>query len=92
MKDPDEVIDFTVDWDADGWLATSETISTSAWSVDPVDASSPLAVDSDSNTTTTATAVLSAGNAGQTYRVTNEIVTDQARTGNKSVLVRVEER
>lgn len=92
VKDPDEVIDYTVDWEAEGWLATSETISASSWTVTPVDASSPLTVDSDNNDTTTATAFLSAGNVGQSYRVTNEITTNQSRTGHKTVVVRVEER
>ena len=89
VKDPDEVIDYTVDWEAESWLATSETISTSTWSVSP---SGTLTVDSDSNDTTTATVMLSAGTVGITYRVTNEITTNQSRTGHKTVVVRVEER
>lgn len=89
LKDPDEVVDFSVDWDAEDWLVEGEAISTSTWSVDP---SGELAVDSNSETTTVATAVVSGGEAGKTYRLTNEIVTDQARTGHKSVIVRVEER
>jgi hypothetical protein len=51
-----------------------------------------LTVDSDSNTTTTATVFVSAGDVGVTYRLTNEVVTDQLRTGHKTVVVRVEER
>jgi hypothetical protein len=57
-----------------------------------VSPSGTLTVDSDSNDTTTATVMLSAGTVGITYRVTNEITTNQSRTGHKTVVVRVEER
>lgn len=89
LKDPDEVIDYTVDWTADDWLASGEEISTSTWSVSPTGS---LTIDSESETTTTATAFVSAGTVGKVYRLTNEIVTDQGRTGQRSVIVRVEER
>jgi hypothetical protein len=49
-KDPNEVVDYTLDWD-DGSLATGETISSSAWEGEggsPPD----IDIDSDSNTTT----------------------------------------
>ena len=85
LKDPDSVLDYTNDWS--DWLSGSEVISTSTWSVD-----TGITQDSESETNTTATIFVSGGSAGETYRLTNEIVTDQARTAERSVIVRVEER
>ena len=86
IKDPDSVLDFTHNWS--DWLTGVEEISTSEWSVSP----SGLTIDSDSETATTATVWLSAGNVGEVYVVTNQIVTDGNRTCDRTITVRVEER
>lgn len=90
-KDPDEVLDHIVDWNdsADPVLASGETISTVTW-----DVPSGLVLDSQSNTTTTATAVLSGGTAGVKYQVSCKIVTDSspARTFERTVNLKVKER
>lgn len=85
LKDPDSTTDYTVDWS--DYLATGEAISLSAWGVTPTG----VTVDSDTNTTTSATALVSGGTEGVVYKVTNEIVTDQGRTVQRSVYLRVEE-
>lgn len=87
VKDPSSVIDWTHDW-AD-YLQSSETISSSTWSVTPT-TTSPLTVDSDTETTTTATVWLSGGLVGQVYRVTNQIVTNQSRTEQRDLVIRCE--
>ena len=87
-KDPSAVIDYQQDWS--DWLAAGETITTSSWAVTPTTLS-PLAVDSDTETTTAATVWLSGGLAGQVYRVTNTIVTSAARTEQRSIVIRVEQ-
>ena len=88
LKDPDSVLDFTHDWS--DWLTGSEVISTSTWTVSPTG----LTIDSESETTTAATVWVSAGNVGEVYVLTNQIVTDAspARTCDRTITVRVEER
>ncbi len=80
-KDPSAVLDYQVNWAT--WLGT-DTISTSTWTVP-----TGLTKDSDTNTTTTATAWLSGGTAGRTYTVTNRIVTAGGRTDERSFQVKV---
>jgi hypothetical protein len=84
IKDPNAVLDYTIDWST--WLE-GDTISTSDWTVP-----TGLTEASDSNTTTTATVWLSGGTAGQEYTVTNRIVTAGGRTEDRSIYIRVEER
>ncbi len=87
LKDPQAVLDYTIDWAAKNWLATGETIQTSTWTV-----ATGLTKDSDTKTSTTATVWLSGGTAGQTYAVTNHIVTDQGREDDRTFYVVVQER
>lgn len=87
LKDPASVLDFTHDWAS--YLQAAETISTSAWAASPTTAS-PLTVDSDTETTTTATVWLSGGLLGQVYRVVNTITTNQGRTEERTIVVRME--
>lgn len=85
LKDPNAVLDYRHDWAS--WLASGETIATSIWSVAPAG----LAVDSETETTTTATVWLSGGTVGQVYRVTNRITTNQGRTEERTIVIRVEQ-
>ena len=83
-KDPNAVLDYTVDWET--WLG-GDTISTSAWTV-----GTGLTEDSDSNTTTSATVWLSGGTTGTDYACTNRIVTAAGRTEDRTIHIRVRER
>lgn len=83
-KDPDSVLDYVIDWS--DWL-DGDTISTSSWSVD-----SGITLESDTNTTTTATAWLSGGTVGETYQCRNRIVTAGGRTVDRSIAVSIKER
>lgn len=85
QKDPNAVLDYKFDWT--DWLQTSETISTSTMTVQ-----SGITKDSDSNTTTTATVWLSGGTEGIRYTVTNRITTNQGRTDDRTMLIRVANR
>lgn len=87
VKDPDAVVDYTLNWGAD-YLESGETISTSTWTVTPTG----LTKDSDSNDTTTTTIFVSGGTRGKIYRLTNKIVTSKSRTDERSLVVRVEQR
>lgn len=72
-KDPDEVLDYQIDWAAR--LASDEAITGASWSVD-----SGLTVDSFSNTTTTTTIWLSDGTPLKTAVIRCTITTNQGRT------------
>lgn len=84
-KDPDEVLDYTVDWD--NRLLTGETISTSTWVIP-----TGITKDSDANDDTTATVWLSGGTAGTNYSLVNRITTSQGRTYDQTITIRVNER
>lgn len=83
-KDPNAVLDYPIDWS--DWL-DSDTISTSAWTVEP-----GITEDSSSNTTTVATIWLSGGTAGETYSITNTIVTAGGRTNDQTITIEVKNR
>ena len=84
-KDPDAVLDYSIEWSK--WLA-GDQIQTSAWSVsDPA-----LETADDSNTETRATVWLSGGMAGQSYTVTNRITTNGGRTDERSFAIQVQAR
>lgn len=84
LKDPGEVKDYAVDWTAH--LAASETVTTSTWVV-----ATGLTKDSDSTTTTLATIWLSGGTAGEEYRVTNHVITNQGREFERSFTINVQD-
>lgn len=85
LKDPQAVLDYKWDWST--WLPTGDTISTHT-----ITAPTGLTVASSANTTTTVTAWLSGGTAGNTYSVACKIVTTQGRTDERSILVQVDNR
>jgi len=80
-KDPDSIIDYGVDWS--NWLATGETITSSAWIVP-----AGLTNDSDSNTSTATAIFLSGGTSGTTYELTNRVTTSGGRTEDRSMLIK----
>lgn len=80
-KDPDAVLDYTINWAT--WLG-ADTISTSTWTVP-----AGITKASDTNTITTSTIWLSSGAAGETYNVTNKIVTAADRTEERTIVIRI---
>lgn len=85
-KDPDAVLDYTVDWGTDGWLG-ADTIAAVDWTVP-----AGLTLDSATNTTTTATAWLSGGTVDTDYTVTCHITTAGGREDDRSLLIQVRDR
>lgn len=83
-KDPSAVLDYEFDWSA--WLAVSEIINSHTVTVP-----AGITRDSSSDTDTAVTAWLSSGTAGNTYTVTCQIVTNQARTDERSIVIRVKD-
>tara|TARA_R110000782_G_scaffold219176_1_gene306510 strand:+ start:299 stop:601 length:303 start_codon:yes stop_codon:yes gene_type:complete len=84
-KDPDEVLDYRFDFSAD-MTATADTIVTVAFVV------TGATLDSQSNTTTTATAWVSGGAAGTTAQVSCEVTTAAGRVIARSVFLKLKER
>lgn len=86
-KDPQSTLDYKFNW-AD-WLAADETIATHT-----VIADSGLTLDSSeiTDSSTSVTCWLSGGEAIQNYKLNCEIVTSDARTDQRTVIIRVRER
>lgn len=87
LKDPDAVLDYTIDWDADDWLGSDTITGTPTWTVD-----SGLTLSSQSNTTTTATVWLSGGTVNTDYDVACKIVTVGGRTDERTLRIQVRQR
>ena len=87
-KDPDAVLDYSIDWSA--WLPTGDTITASTYTVNS-DAADAIVVDDTSFNTTTTTVWLSGGVAGQTYTVTNHITTSAGRQDDRSLTIKIKE-
>lgn len=82
-KDPDEVLDYQVNW-ADR-LAEGDTLESSSW----IAPDGALVVVSDSFTTTTTTIWLSGGELGESYDLVNRVVTVGGRTHDQTVRLKV---
>jgi hypothetical protein len=87
VKDPNAVLDYSIDWSQ--WLADAgaDAINTSNWTVP-----AGITKDSQTNTSTQSKVWLSGGSAGQTYRVVNRITTTGGRTADRSFDVVVQEQ
>ena len=87
-KDPDEVIDYCIDWTSVlNAQSPVDTISTSTWT-----AENGLVIDSNTNTTTEATVWVSGGNVNKITSLTNKIVTAGGRTHERSIELRVRQK
>jgi hypothetical protein len=100
VKDDGAVLDYKWDWAAltngsglSDWLAAGETIASFTITITPVTVT-PLNEDSSSRTdaNTSVTGWFSAGLAGTEYDVACEIVTSDARTDERTMKIKVEER
>ena len=89
LKDPDAVLDYSVDWGAEYLLG--DLIADSQWSVDPdeQDGVSVAGSDFDAKTSTVKAA---GGQPGRVYRLVNHVVLDSGRTDSRSIVLRVEKR
>lgn len=89
-KDPNEVLDFELDWanPDEPRLETGETLITSAWSVVTGD----VVIDTGRTTFTPqglSTLWLSGGTAGTKCILLNRVTTSEGRTYDKEVALRV---
>lgn len=84
------VIDYAEDWEL--WLASGETITTSAWYIDSAEVAigetvNGLTLNDAASTTTKTAAWLTGGNDGTDYLVTNKVTTSSTppRTESRSM-------
>lgn len=84
-KDPNETLDYRLNWRAR--IPAGDSITTSVWS-------SPAGITKGTNTYTTYTTTLwlSGGTTGETYTFTNTITTTQGRTLEQSVTITLVEK
>ena len=83
VKDPNEVLDYEIDWT--DRLVAGETISSYSW----ITESGTITIDSHSQAAGVVTAWLSGGTHGSSIVLTNRIVTNQGRTYDQSVRLRI---
>lgn len=80
-KDPQAVVDYTLDWT--NFLA-GDTLATSTWLV-PDDLTIGTGAKAPTNDTTSATVWISDGVAGKAYVIVNRITTTDGRTDDRSI-------
>ena len=81
-KDPDELLDYTINWAAAPRWVTDDTIVTSTWIVPD-----GLTGSDETDTDTTVTIWLMGGTEGTTYEIVNRITTAGGRHLDQTVLL-----
>lgn len=92
-KDPDAILDYSIDWT--DWLAQGDSLQTSVWTVSTVTADyRPLVQNSNTVNTVTSvgTVFIGNGSAGNTYTLTNRITTDSGLTDERYFRMRIKNR
>jgi len=83
-KDPDSTVDYGCDWTE--WLNAGETISTSTWIV------TGLTKGTEANSAGITSVMLSGGTVDDSHTLTNQIITDQGRTEQRSMVITIKEK
>ncbi len=81
-KDPDELLDYEIDWSAR--LVDGDTISAATWEVP-----TGITEETTSHADTTATIWLSGGTLGTRYTLTSRVTTTGGRIMDQSVRIKV---
>jgi len=89
LKDPDAVLDYEIDWNAD-YLGT-DVLSASEWSVSPAEPAG-MAILEQLFDGGLATVKASGGVKGHIYRLTNHVSLESGLRDSRSVIIRVEAR
>lgn len=94
IKDPTDVISYTIDWTTDDRWIVGDTITVSTWTAD-----TGLTLGNGSNgaplssfTSPKTTVWMLTGTAGVEYIVTNHVTTQQGQQLDKQVIVSVQRR
>ena len=90
-KDPYSVLDYSLDWT--NWMPSGDTISAISVTAETISGdSTPLAVDSSTNTDYIATAYISGGTAGNIYNIEYKIDTTNGLKDSRNFRIKVVER
>jgi len=89
LKDPEAVLDYSVDWGAE-YLA-GDLLADSAWSVEPDEPGGVTVQASDFDATTTSVTA-AGGVAGHVYRLINAVEMQSGRADMRSIVLRLEPR
>ena len=89
LKDPEAVLDYSVDWGAE--YLSGDLLATSSWSVDPQEAGGVTVEATDFDATTTSVTA-AGGVAGRMYRLVNAVALQSGRLDSRSIVLRVEAR
>lgn len=88
-KDPNEILDYSVDWNPR--LLDDDSIASSTWTISTTDGS--LVIDSAVPAAAGITTVwLSGGTEGYSYVLTNRVITTDGRTMDQSLRLRIRSR
>ena len=85
IKDPNAVLDYKWDWTQ--WLSSGDTITSGVVSITDGD----VAINSQSNTTTTVTAWISGGTASTEAHLNARVVTAQGRTDDRTIVLKIQQ-
>lgn len=89
LKDPDAVLDYSVDWGAE--YLGDDLLAESQWSVVPDEPGGVSIAGSDFDATTS-TVKAAGGLPGRIYRLVNHVVAASGRIDRRSIVLRVEKR
>ena len=89
LKDPDAVLDYSVDWGAE--YLGDDLLAESNWSVEPEELGGVTIAGSNFDATTSVVKA-AGGMPGNVYRLVNEVVTASGRIDSRSIVLRVEKR
>ena len=89
LKDPDAVLDYSIDWGAE--YLGDDLLAESEWTASP-DEPGGVAVVGGQFDATTSSVKVGGGVPGRVYRLANQVVTASGRTDARSIVVRVEKR
>lgn len=89
LKDPDAVLDYSIDWGAE--YLGEDLLAESNWSVVPDETGGVTIAGSDFDAVTS-TVKAGGGEPGCIYRLVNDVVLASGRVDSRSIVLRVEKR
>ena len=89
LKDPDAVLDYSIDWGAE--YLGDDLLAESEWTVTPAEPSG-VAIVGNQFDATISSVKADGGVPGRIYRLVNQVVTASGRTDSRSLVLRVEKR
>jgi hypothetical protein len=91
VKDPDSTVDYGISWGA-GYLSRGEIISSSSWSIFPIQIGGLEIEGSPTFTETQASVFVKGGIERGLYRLTNRIITSKGRTDERTLTLKIGEK